>query len=69
MAAVTLQNRTQELCECRGGRPGLPVPNKPHGFCARKATPNQSITQNLVRQERSESARERRLALYKSDQY
>ena len=22
----------------RGGRPGLPVPNKPYGFCGRKAT-------------------------------
>ena len=22
----------------RGGRPGLPVPNSPHGFCGRKAT-------------------------------
>ena len=30
--------KTQELCECRGGRPGLPVPNKPDGFCGRKAT-------------------------------
>ena len=23
----------QELCESRGGRPGLPVPNKPYGLC------------------------------------
>ena len=31
--------RAQELCESRGGRPGLPVPNKPDGFsCGRKAT-------------------------------
>ena len=22
----------------RGGRPGLPVPNKPYGLCGRKAT-------------------------------
>ena len=29
-----------ELCESRGGRPGLPVPNKPDGFCGRKATRN-----------------------------
>ena len=29
----------QELCESRGGRPGLPVPNKPDGFSSgRKAT-------------------------------
>ena len=32
--------RVQELCESRGGRPVLPVPNKPHGFCGRKATLN-----------------------------
>ena len=29
--------RAQELCESRGGRPGLPVPNKPYGLCERKA--------------------------------
>ena len=34
--------RAQELCESRGGCPGLPVPNNPHGFCGRKATPNQN---------------------------
>ena len=28
----------KELCESRGGRPGLPVLNKPHGFCGREAT-------------------------------
>ena len=32
--------RAQELCENRGGRPGLPVPNKPYGFCGRKAALN-----------------------------
>ena len=26
------------VCESRGGRPGLPVPNKPDGLCGRKAT-------------------------------
>ena len=30
--------RAQELRESRGGRPGLPVPNKPYGLCGRKAT-------------------------------
>ena len=30
--------RGQELCESRGGRPGLPVPNSPYGVCGRKAT-------------------------------
>ena len=29
----------RELCESRGGRPGLIVPNKPDGFCGRKVTP------------------------------
>ena len=28
----------QELCESRGGLPGLPVPNSPYGLCGRKAT-------------------------------
>ena len=26
------------MCESRGGRPGLPVPNNPYDFCGRKAT-------------------------------
>ena len=26
------------MCESRGGRPGLPVPNSPSGLCGRKAT-------------------------------
>ena len=30
--------RAQELCESRGDRPGLPVSNKPGGFCGCKAT-------------------------------
>ena len=30
--------RAQELCERRGGRPGLPVPISPYGLCGRKAT-------------------------------
>ena len=28
---TTMTNRAQELCESRGGRPGLPVPNSPYG--------------------------------------
>ena len=32
--------RAQELREDRGGRPGLPVPNRPYGLCGRKATLN-----------------------------
>ena len=27
--------RDQKLCESRGGRPGLPVPNNPYGLCGR----------------------------------
>ena len=27
----------------RGGRPGLPIPNKPYGSCGRKATLNDSM--------------------------
>ena len=33
-----MQSRAQELCDSGGGRPGLPVPNKHHGLCGRKAT-------------------------------
>ena len=29
--------RGQELCESRGGRPGLPIPNGPYGLCRVKA--------------------------------
>ena len=31
-----LAHRGQEVCESGGGRPGLPVPNKPYGFCGPK---------------------------------
>ena len=36
-------HRAQELCENRGGRPGLPVPNSPYGLCGRKATLNSKL--------------------------
>ena len=36
--------RALELCEGRGGRPGLPVPNSPFGLCGRKATLNSNLT-------------------------
>ena len=39
---LTDLSRAQELCESRGGLPGHPVPNKPDGFCGRKAPLNQS---------------------------
>ena len=32
------QKSVQELSESRSGRPGLPVANRPDGFCERKAT-------------------------------
>ena len=41
--ALTL--RAQELCESRGGRPGLPVPNSPYGLCGRKATLNERTSE------------------------
>ena len=28
--------RAPEMCESRGGRPGLPVPNSPYGLCGRR---------------------------------
>ena len=34
---MSITVRAQELCE-GGGRPGIPVPNNPCGFCGRKAT-------------------------------
>ena len=36
--------RAQELCEGRGGRPGLPVHNSPYGLRGRKATLNLNLT-------------------------
>ena len=36
----TLHVRGQELCENRGGRPGLPVRNSADDLCGRKATLN-----------------------------
>ena len=37
---LNLRVRAQELCESRGGRPGLPVPHSPNGLCGRKAALN-----------------------------
>ena len=39
-AGTEVGAKAQELCESRGGRPGLPVPNSPYGLCGRKATLN-----------------------------
>ena len=40
MNEEVVEHRVQELCESRGGRPGLTVHNSPYGFCGRKATFN-----------------------------
>ena len=31
-------HRTRELCESRGGCPGLPIPNSPYGLSGHKVT-------------------------------
>ena len=43
----TVSFRAQELCESRGGRPGLPVPNSPHDLCGRKAATLNSLFTDL----------------------
>ena len=48
----------QELCESGGGRPGLPVPNKPYGLCARKATSNQRTKQQTAKHKESGERKE-----------
>ena len=43
--------RAQQLCENRGGRPGLPVPNSPYCLCGSKATLKRKrnlATMNLI---------------------
>ena len=37
-ATINVFPRARQLCEGRGDRPGLPVPNSPYGLCGRKAT-------------------------------
>ena len=32
------QGKAQELCERRGGRADVPVPNSPYGHCVRQTT-------------------------------
>ena len=39
------KRQAQVLCESRGGRPGLPVPNSPYGLCGRTATLNLNLNQ------------------------
>ena len=45
---ITAPGRAQKLCESRGGRPGLPVPDKPDGFCGRKAATETDPVQMVV---------------------
>ena len=49
------RDRVEELCESRGGRPGLLVPNKPHGLCGRQATLNLNTAERDRAQELCES--------------
>ena len=42
------QARAQELCESRGGCPGLPVPNSLYGLWGRKATLNRPDTLHSI---------------------
>ena len=46
--------RAQKLCESRGGRHGLPVPNKTYGFCRRLPVPNKTygFSVDVKREER-----------------
>ena len=39
-SSLSLSLRAQKMCESRGGRPRLPVPNSPQGLYGRKATLN-----------------------------
>ena len=48
-------DRAQELCESRGGRPGLPVPNSLCGLCGRKRTLNMNTVGRNRAQELCES--------------
>ena len=36
-ATLKCEDRTREMCESRGGWPGLPVPNGPYGLCGHRA--------------------------------
>ena len=44
-----LVNISLELCERRGGHPGLPVPNSPYGLCGRKAALNERTASHVGR--------------------
>ena len=40
---IICKNQSSELCESRGGRPGLPVPISAYGLCGCKATLNLNV--------------------------
>ena len=46
--------KAQELCESRGGRPGLSVPNNPYGLCGRKSAVEEEV--KTVRDYRTEDS-------------
>ena len=45
---LVAKKRIQGLCEIRGGRPGLPVPNSPYGLSGHRATLNLNVTKNEI---------------------
>ena len=49
-----LKKKAQELCESRGGRPGLPVPNSLYGLCRQKATLEEELYEDRAFYERPE---------------
>ena len=49
LSIVTSSVRAQELCESRGGRRGLPVPNNSYGLCGRKATFEEDVYHSELR--------------------
>jgi len=55
--------QAQELCEGRGGRPGLPVHDKPYSFCGRKATMNLCIWVGIMELLRKSKSLSHRLIL------
>ena len=42
-AALNFPRLQSSVCENRGDRPGLPVPNSPYSLCGRKATLNKTL--------------------------
>ena len=46
---VSVDVKQQALCESRGGRPGLPVPNSPYCLCGRRATLNLNVIRKRKR--------------------